>query len=93
MKRLLGVTLLAVALNLTASVAVRAEMEPVATTDHYDDSQSHPLRVVAYLLYPVGYTLEWLVFRPFHRLISDPVVAPVFGHRDHTDDAPIGAGQ
>ncbi len=90
MKRMLGVILLAAALNLPASVAVRAVMQPVADTDSYDDSQSHPLRIAAYLLYPIGYSLEWLVFRPFHRLVSEPMLAPVFGHRPHTDDAPIG---
>jgi hypothetical protein len=55
----------------------------VAAPDAYDETQSHPLRVVAYLIYPVGYGLEWLVFRPFHYLVSRPALEPVFGHRPH----------
>jgi hypothetical protein len=90
MKRMLGVILLAAALNLTVAVAARAVMQPVTDTDSYDDSQSHPLRIAAYLLYPVGYGLEWLVFRPFHRLVSEPTLAPIFGHVPHADDAPLG---
>ncbi len=54
-----------------------------ASTDRYDDTQSHPLRVAAYLLHPVGYTLEWLVFRPFHALVSQEDLEPVTGHTKH----------
>ena len=59
---------------------------PVASragTD-YDDSQSNPLRVTAYLLNPFGVALEWVIFRPFHFLVSaTPVQAYIFGHRPH----------
>ncbi len=57
----------------------------VAAPDDYDDMQSHPLRVAAYLIYPVGYSLEWLIFRPFHYLVSRPSLEPVFGHRPHEE--------
>ena len=55
-----------------------------AAWDEYDDSQSHPLRVVAYLAYPAAFLTEWLVFRPFHFLVSatEPQEA-LFGHRPH----------
>ena len=33
-----------------------------AAPDEYDDSQSNPLRVAAYLLYPAGWLAEWLIF-------------------------------
>ena len=56
----------------------------LAAWDEYDDSQSHPLRVVAYLAYPAAFLTEWLVFRPFHFLVSatEPQEA-LFGHRPH----------
>jgi outer membrane protein OmpA-like peptidoglycan-associated protein len=56
----------------------------IAAPDEYDDSQSHPLRVAAYLLHPVGWLTEWLVFRPFHFIVSatEPQEA-FFGHRPH----------
>jgi outer membrane protein OmpA-like peptidoglycan-associated protein len=52
--------------------------------DEYDDSQSNPFRVAAYLLHPVGWLTEWIVFRPFHFLVSatEPQEA-FFGHRPH----------
>jgi outer membrane protein OmpA-like peptidoglycan-associated protein len=55
-----------------------------AAPDEYDDSQSNPLRVTAYLLYPVGWLAEWIIFRPFHFLVSatEPQEA-FFGHRPH----------
>jgi hypothetical protein len=52
-----------------------------AAPDVYDDSQSHPLRVAAYLVYPVAYAIEWIVFRPFHFLVSS--YPEVFGHHPH----------
>ncbi len=53
--------------------------------DAYDDSQSHPLRLVAYAVNPVGYALEWLVMRPIHFAVSQPSTERVFGHTPHED--------
>jgi outer membrane protein OmpA-like peptidoglycan-associated protein len=55
-----------------------------AAWDEYDDSQSNPLRVAAYLLHPIGWLAEWTIFRPFHVLVSatEPQEA-FFGHRPH----------
>jgi outer membrane protein OmpA-like peptidoglycan-associated protein len=55
-----------------------------AAPDEYDDSQSNPFRVAAYLMHPVGWLAEWIVFRPFHFLVSatEPQEA-IFGHRPH----------
>ena len=63
-----------------------------AGADDYDDSQSHPLRIAAYLIHPIGYTLEWLVTRPFHELVAQPDLEPIFGHTSHEyyGDAPVG---
>jgi len=51
--------------------------------DEYDDSQSHPLRSVAYVTHPVGIVLEWLIARPFHFLVSGAGVEYLSGHRPH----------
>ncbi|HVN86996.1 MAG TPA: hypothetical protein VMW17_19370 [Candidatus Binatia bacterium] len=66
---------------------VHAEMSPTTEPDEYDDMQSHPLRIAAYFAHPIGFTLEWLVFRPFHMLVSQPTLAPFFGHTPHSDEA------
>jgi len=51
-----------------------------ADDDDYNDyDDSHPLRLVAYAVNPVGYTLEWLVLRPIHALTSQPGLRPIFG--------------
>lgn len=55
----------------------------LAVPDEYDDSQSHPLRVAAYLVHPVGVGLEWLIFRPFHWVVSREGADRVFGHWPH----------
>lgn len=55
-----------------------------ALADEYDDSQSHPLRLFAYLLHPFGLAMEWTVARPFHALVSDSKeLEYVFGHTPH----------
>ncbi len=55
-----------------------------AAPDEYDDSQSNPLRIIAYLLHPVGWLAEWTLFRPFHFIVSatEPQEA-FFGHYPH----------
>src|SRR5579872_7310898 len=44
----------------------------------YTDEDSHPLRIVAYLLAPIGFLLEWTVARPLHYVASETFLAPVF---------------
>jgi len=79
MKRFIAAGLFAMVLALTAGPAA-------AIPDDYEDSQSHPLRVAAYLVYPVGFTAEWLVFRPFHYLVSRPYLDAFFGHTPHGEN-------
>ena len=56
----------------------------IAAPDEYDDSQSNPFRVAAYLLNPAGFILEWTIFRPFHFLVSAaPPLEAFFGHQPH----------
>lgn len=56
-----------------------------ARAHQHDPKQSgHPVRIAAYLLHPVGYLLDYLIFRPAHWLVSREVTAPIFGHtEDH----------
>jgi outer membrane protein OmpA-like peptidoglycan-associated protein len=71
------------AITLALSLGLAAQTS-LAAPDAYDDSQSNPLRVVAYLAYPVGWLAEWTIFRPFHLLVSgtEPQEA-FFGHTPH----------
>ncbi len=55
-----------------------------AAADEYDDSQSHPLRVLAYLAYPAAFLAEWTIYRPLHFLVSaTPQQEAFFGHTPH----------
>jgi hypothetical protein len=80
--------MVAVAVALLGS----AQLSFAGGADDYDDSQSHPLRLAAYIIHPIGWTLEWLVTRPFHELVAQPDLAPIFGHASHEyyGDAPVG---
>ena len=70
----------------TMALLVLAGM-PVSAGAHdaYDDSQSHPLRLVAYAVHPIGFAVEWLVMRPIHFVVSQPELERVFGHVPHED--------
>ena len=65
-----------------------------AYSGEYDDFEdSHPLRIIAYPVHAIGYTLEWLITRPIHALVSQPDLEPVFGHTDNEfsfDNRPLG---
>jgi hypothetical protein len=79
MKRLLAAGLIALTLGLHAGRAL-------AVPDEYDETQSHPLRIIAYVVHPIGYALEWILFRPFHYLVSQPATAEAFGHTAHAEN-------
>ncbi|MCX8073071.1 MAG: hypothetical protein N3C12_11555 [Candidatus Binatia bacterium] len=66
---------------LAVAPQVRAEAE-----DQFDETQTHPIRVAAYLIHPVGFALEWVIFRPLHYVVSRPGLDKVFGHRPHGEN-------
>jgi hypothetical protein len=78
--------------RLLSSLALAAILigAPVTARAHdaYDDSESNPLRLVAYGLHPVGFALEWLFMRPLHFVVSNPGLDRVFGHVPH--ESPFG---
>jgi hypothetical protein len=78
--------------QLLMALVVAAGVVLVPTTgrahDAYDDTQSHPLRLIAYAVHPAGYALEWLVMRPIHFVTSQPKLERVFGHTPH--ETPFG---
>lgn len=78
MKRLLATLMMAAMLTLGAGTAGAADRYP--DEDEYEDAFSNPLRLAYYLIYPVGYTVEWLVMRPFHYIVSRPGLDEVFGY-------------
>jgi len=86
MKRMVAAAFIAMTLTFSAPIvrAMETAVEPnqeVAEADVYEDAFSNPLRLAYYMLYPVGFTAEWLVMRPLHYLISRPYLAHLFGYR------------
>jgi hypothetical protein len=77
MKRLLAVLMMASVISLSG---VANAAERYADEQQYEDAFSNPLRLAYYLIYPVGFTVEWLVMRPFHYVVSRPGLDRVFGY-------------
>lgn len=67
---------------LVSTVALGAVATPAAA-DEYDESMAgHPLRIVAYVLHPVGVVIDYLIMRPAHWLVSHEPLETLFGHED-----------
>jgi hypothetical protein len=72
-RRLLAAVALAGILSLAAATA---------SADDYDPkSAGHPLRIVAYILHPVGVVLDYLIMRPAHWIGSHEPMKTLFGHK------------
>ena len=91
MKRLVAAGLIATTLVLSVPTVVvlsiptvvRADQpnpEEIGDMDTYEDAFSNPLRLAYYMLHPIGFSLEWLVMRPLHYLISRPYLSHLFGY-------------
>jgi hypothetical protein len=47
--------------------------------NEYTDEDSQPLKLMSYVLAPVGFLLEWTVARPLHYLANESPLAPALG--------------
>ena len=70
---------------LAASLALGLAA-PAAFADDYDPQEAgHPLRMVAYVVHPVGVVLDLLIFRPAHWIVHHEPLALLFGHERYDD--------
>ena len=68
---------------LAAGAALLLAWPGAASANEYDPERAgHPLRIAAYVLHPVGFTLDWLLFRPVHWVGSQPGLRAFFGHSE-----------
>ena len=66
------------------SVALLASGPAAAApkNDYERERAGHPIRVAAYVLHPVGFLLDWVVFRPAWWLGSYQPFRSLFGRTD-----------
>jgi hypothetical protein len=65
------------------SVAVALALASPAAADEYDPTNAgHPLRIVAYVLHPVGVAIDYLIMRPAHWIGSFEPMKTLFGQED-----------
>jgi len=63
--------------------ALLAMAAPSGAADDYDSKEAgHPVRIVAYVLHPVGVILDTLIFRPAYWLGSHEPLRTLFGRTD-----------
>lgn len=74
--RRLGAAVLALAMIGLASAS------PTLADDYDEESAGHPLRIIAYVLHPVGVAIDYLLLRPAHWLGSREPLKTIFGHED-----------
>jgi hypothetical protein len=71
--------IVAVAVAMTIGLAVASP----AFADRYDKERAgFPLRIVAYIIYPVGALLDVLIMRPAHWLVTQEPFKSAMGHED-----------
>ena len=68
---------------LLASLVALLASSGAARADEYDPQRAgHPLRIVAYVLHPVGFMIDYLIMRPAHWVGSHEPYRSMFGHTD-----------
>jgi hypothetical protein len=57
-----------------------------AAAERYDPQEAgHPVRILAYVVHPVGVLLDLLIFRPAHWIGSREPLSTLFGHEPYDD--------
>jgi hypothetical protein len=65
------------------------EMNESRTPNEYTQEESHPLRIVSYIVTPVGFILEWTVARPLHYIASETFLAPALDSEYGYEERPV----
>ena len=69
-------------LAAVAALAMLAAASPAAAEEYDETYSGHPLRIVAYVLHPVGVILDTLIFRPLHWIGSHEPLKTLTGQKD-----------
>ena len=72
--------------GIAAALALLPLCSTAARADDYDPQRAgHPVRIVAYVVHPIGVMLDLLIFRPAHWIGSQPGLDKFFGHEPYDD--------
>lgn len=66
--------------SLTLAAALLVAAAPAFAHDYDRDESDHPLRVLSYVIHPIGVVLEYTITRPIHWFVSLPGVGYIAGH-------------
>lgn len=67
---------------LLALCLLLASVAPAAADEYEPKHAGHPLRIVAYVLHPIGVLVDYLLLRPAHWIGSQEPMRTIFGHDD-----------
>jgi hypothetical protein len=82
-RRRTGLRRVGCTLAAAAALAILGGATPAAADEYEDTYSGHPLRVLGYVMHPVGVILDYLIFRPAHWLVSQgSPLKTLFGHKD-----------
>lgn len=70
-----GVAALLLALLVGAAPGARADK-------HDPERAGNPVRIVAYVLHPIGVILDYVIVRPAHWVVEREPFRTLFGHED-----------
>jgi len=65
-----------------AAFAMLAGVSPAAAEEYDETYSGHPLRIIAYVLHPIGVVVDTLFFRPLHWIGSHEPFKTLSGQRD-----------
>jgi hypothetical protein len=69
-------------LAAVAALAMLTAASPAAAEEYDETYSGHPLRIIAYVLHPIGVILDTLIFRPFHWIGSHEPFKTLSGQED-----------
>jgi hypothetical protein len=69
-------------LAAVAALAMLAVASPAAAEEYDETYSGHPVRILGYVLHPIGVILDTLIFRPFHWIGSHEPFKTLSGQRD-----------
>lgn len=64
-----------------AAAAFLGVSSPAFADDYDPEYAGHPLRILAYVVHPVGVAIDYLIMRPAHWVGNHQPFATIFGHR------------